>query len=73
MTLVTPANAKGPVPVLVMFGRSGFYIHGRGPKGSDGCIVPMESFGPFMAALAKDHGGLLTVAPRIGGAQGSPS
>ena len=20
--------------------RSGFYIHGRGPKGSDGCIVP---------------------------------
>jgi hypothetical protein len=24
MTLVTPANAKGPVPVLVMFGRSGF-------------------------------------------------
>jgi hypothetical protein len=24
MTLVTPANAKGPVPVLVMFGRAGF-------------------------------------------------
>jgi len=24
MTLVTPANAKGPVPVLVMFGRVGF-------------------------------------------------
>lgn len=24
MTLVTPANAKGPVPVLMMFGRSGF-------------------------------------------------
>ncbi len=50
-----------------MFGRGGFYIHGRGPKGSDGCIVPMESFGPLMAALAKDHGGLLTVYPRIGG------
>ena len=24
MTLVTPANAKGPVPVLMMFGPSGF-------------------------------------------------
>jgi len=24
MTVVTPANAKGPVPVLVMFGRAGF-------------------------------------------------
>ncbi len=24
MTLVTPANVKGPVPVLVMFGRAGF-------------------------------------------------
>jgi hypothetical protein len=24
MTLVTPANAKGPVPVLIMFGRSSF-------------------------------------------------
>lgn len=50
-----------------MYGRSGFYIHGRGPKGSDGCIVPMESFGPLMAALAKDRGGLLTVVPRVGG------
>ena len=24
MTLVTPANAKGPVPVLMMFSRAGF-------------------------------------------------
>ncbi len=24
MTLVTPANAKGPAPVLIMFGRAGF-------------------------------------------------
>lgn len=23
--------------------RDGFYIHGRGPKGSDGCIVPSKS------------------------------
>jgi hypothetical protein len=26
-----------------MMGRDGFYcIHGRGPHGSDGCIVPLE-------------------------------
>jgi hypothetical protein len=32
-------------------GRDGFYIHGRGPKGSDGCIVPMEQFSELMTAL----------------------
>ena len=26
----------------VMFGRDGFAIHGRGPRGSDGCIVPTD-------------------------------
>jgi hypothetical protein len=31
--------------------RGGFYIHGRGPKGSDGCIVPMESFSHLMQLL----------------------
>ena len=31
--------------------RDGFYIHGRGPKGSDGCIVPMEKFTELMALL----------------------
>jgi hypothetical protein len=25
-----------------MFGRDGFAIHGRGPRGSDGCIVPTD-------------------------------
>lgn len=25
-----------------MHGRSGFLIHGRGPRGSDGCIVPTD-------------------------------
>ena len=25
-----------------MFGRAGFAIHGRGPRGSDGCIVPTD-------------------------------
>jgi hypothetical protein len=34
MTLVTPANATGPVPVLVMFGRAGFPVPNE-PAGSD--------------------------------------
>ena len=34
MTLVTPANAKGPVPVLMMFGRAGFPAPNE-PRGED--------------------------------------
>jgi hypothetical protein len=34
MTLVTPANAKGPVPILVMFGRAGFPAPNE-PSGED--------------------------------------
>src|ERR1035438_5074108 len=34
MTLVTPANAKGPVPVLMMFGRAGFPYPNE-PRGED--------------------------------------
>jgi len=34
MTLVTPANAKGPVPVLMMFGRAGFPAPNE-PSGED--------------------------------------
>ena len=34
MTLVTPANAKGPVPVLMMFGRAGFPSPNE-PRGDD--------------------------------------
>jgi hypothetical protein len=50
-----------------MFGRGGFFIHGRGPRGSDGCIVPMEKFAELMNGLSLDHGGMLHVYPRIGG------
>jgi hypothetical protein len=40
----------------------GFYIHGQGPKGSDGCIVvPDEHFQDFMQRLKESHGGHLTV------------
>ncbi len=31
-----------PYSENVMFGRDGFAIHGRGPRGSDGCIVPTD-------------------------------
>jgi hypothetical protein len=34
LTLVTPANAKGPVPVLMMFGRAGFPAPNE-PTGDD--------------------------------------
>jgi hypothetical protein len=44
-------------------GRDGFYIHGRGPHGSDGCIVPLDKteFSNLMKALTKSHGGTLVV------------
>lgn len=32
-----------PDPANAMWGRDGFFIHGPGPKGSDGCIVPEQS------------------------------
>ena len=51
-----------------MYGRDGFFIHGRGPHGSDGCIVPMEQFGELMAALTKDRGGVLYVFEAMGDA-----
>ena len=34
--------------------RGGFYIHARGPRGSDGCIVPMEKFQELMRALSAE-------------------
>ena len=50
-----------------MAGRDGFYIHGRGPHGSDGCIVPMERFQELMTALTADRGGILFVVETFGG------
>lgn len=50
---------------LGMMGRSGFYIHGRGSHGSDGCIVPMSGgeYQTLMKGLEKSKGGSLTVWP----------
>jgi hypothetical protein len=48
--------------------RSGFYIHGRGPHGSDGCIVPLDTkqFQQLMAALKAAGGGKLSVLETMG-------
>jgi hypothetical protein len=44
-------------------GRDGFYIHGREPHGSDGCIVPLDKaqFTALMAALKESGGRVLYV------------
>jgi hypothetical protein len=50
----------GPLPG----GRSDFFIHGRGPHGSDGCIVPLDpgQFRRLMEDLSASQGGTLIVA-----------
>lgn len=50
-------------------GRGGFWIHGRGPLGSDGCIVPMvhSQFQTLLDGLNKDGGGTLFVMEAMGG------
>jgi hypothetical protein len=50
-------------------GRDGFYIHGRGPHGSDGCIVPLNHarFVDLMDALTKSGGGVLAVQETMDG------
>ncbi|HEY6331528.1 MAG TPA: hypothetical protein VI756_19540 [Blastocatellia bacterium] len=58
-----------PAPGNSMLGRDGFYIHGRGPHGSDGCIVPLESFQELMTALQKDGTGTLFVEESTGAAR----
>jgi hypothetical protein len=53
-------------------GRSGgFLIHGRGPLGSDGCIVPLlpSDFPKLMDGLEADGGGVLTVLEAQGGSR----
>jgi len=49
MTLVTPANAHGPVPVLMMFGRAGFPAPNE-PTGDD-----LERINSAMKALLVDR------------------
>jgi hypothetical protein len=45
-----------PKDVVAMHGRDGFAIHGRGPEGSQGCIVPEDfSVVQKICALVKDR------------------
>jgi hypothetical protein len=52
-----PSGGNSPM------GRDGFYIHGAGPHGSDGCIVPTDKgqFQVLMGLLTKSGGGNLLV------------
>lgn len=52
-----------------MLGRSGFFIHGRGPHGSDGCIVPLSQFKELMDALELSDGGSLCVLEAMAGSR----
>jgi len=59
-----------PIGFQKTTGRSGgFLIHGRGPLGSDGCLVPLLSaqFHALMDGLEKDDGGTLWVLQAMGG------
>ncbi|MCP5528181.1 MAG: hypothetical protein H7A47_15420 [Verrucomicrobiales bacterium] len=56
-----------PFQGIPMLGRSGFFIHGRGPHGSDGCIVPLAQFKALMDALESSDGGTLHVLEATGG------
>jgi hypothetical protein len=56
-------------PAEKHYGRTGgFFIHGRGPHGSDGCIVPDNNaeFHSLMTALTKSKGGALHVLENMG-------
>jgi hypothetical protein len=58
-----------PDPGNHMTGRDGFGIHGRGPHGSDGCVVPTNRavFHLLMDALGEDGGGTLHVVSSMAG------
>jgi hypothetical protein len=62
-------SAKLVHPKWHPMGRAGFYIHGRGPHGSDGCIVPLDSsqLQSLLNALAQSNGGTLAVEESMGG------
>lgn len=65
--ILPPATWHGSLAAVLVprasMKRSGFMIHGRGPLGSDGCIVPTDNtqFRELMERLKQDGGGVLTV------------
>lgn len=63
VTSLIYANPSSPTGVSVT-ARDALYIHNRGPKGSDGCIVPMEKFADLMALLTANAPIVLQVVYR---------
>jgi hypothetical protein len=57
-----------PAPGNVMYDRGGFYIHGPGPHGSDGCIVPpnRNEFNTLLKGLKLAGGASLHVLETMG-------
>jgi hypothetical protein len=49
--------------------RDGLFIHGQGPHGSDGCIVPLDraKFVELMTPFRVSHGGKLIVQETVDG------
>ena len=64
-----PSARLTPSKGQTMFGRDGFFIHGRGPHGSDGCIVPSSpaDLVRLLSILESSQGGLLHVREAMGG------
>ena len=62
--LSIPLNMSGGFYPFGNCGRDGFYIHGQGPHGSDGCIVLAYSdLQKLKTLLTKTPGGTLVVLP----------
>lgn len=55
-----------PTGKQAMHGRGGFYIHGQGRHGSDGCIVPFEKLTFLLDSIDKENGGTLHVLETSG-------
>lgn len=58
-----------PTEHVRLHGRGGFFIHGTGKHGSDGCIVPLAHFQLLMDRIALDKGGVLHVLEMMGSAR----
>jgi hypothetical protein len=52
LTLVTPADAKGPVPVVMQLGSLAGFGAGRGTQGAPGAVAPSVPAGPPYAPNA---------------------
>jgi hypothetical protein len=56
-----------PSNLNAMHGRDGFAIHGRGPRGSDGCIVPEDfSVVQRLYALSRENSSIVLEVKAVG-------